>query len=396
MDLLEFQKTWGDYESLRVIQSRDVQKDIQKGYVVALYGKKNAPYRMARVGRIYESPFGEIVFASRFLKAHPELKNVVVVREKTDPREFVYSFHDKSEYSKKQSSSATISVLRKGGAASHSKDVNAPNSRRQCLRGSSMVLGEKLPTFGTLEPGPRYAAQRQAFVAGEGKPHLSGVLNAHVNQQYDIPVNKIAAVSERQEEAENLYRTTDPRDYNQNAKDIYAIENMDTLPASPGYRDDSALDHAEPWRRNNVYQDSYASNKEDNPRGGNFNRDTQLATQADPFYANDNCSKGVYAENDSRGQKLDPYDTDKASTRNYERMKQQYDKAQGKDLYRLGMENIALPDDCPPPFDFGSRDFLNLSSSEQVEVLKQAVIMREAALCRYINKLQCLKDIFDK
>ena len=142
MDLLEFQKTWGDYESLRVIQSRDVQKDIQKGYVVALYGKKNAPYRMARVGRIYESPFGEIVFASRFLKAHPELKNLVVVREKTDPREFVYSFHDKSEYSKKQSSSATISVLRKGGAASHSKDVNAPNSRRQCLRGSSMVFRE--------------------------------------------------------------------------------------------------------------------------------------------------------------------------------------------------------------------------------------------------------------
>ena len=259
-----------------------------------------------------------------------------------------------------------------------------------------MVLGEKLPTFGTLEPGPRYAAQRQEFVAGEGQPHLSGVLNAHVNQQYDIPVNKIAAVSEQQEEAENLYRTTDPRDYNQNAKDIYAIENTDTLPASHGYRDDSAFDRADPWRRNNVYQDTYASNKEDTTRGGNFNRDTQLATQDDPVYAKDNSSKGVYAERDSRGQRLDPYDTDKASTRNYERMTQQYDKAQGKDLYRLGMENIALPDDCPPPFDFDSRDFLKLSSSEQVEVLKQAVIMREAALCRYINKLQCLKDIFDK
>ena len=77
-------------------------------------------------------------------------------------------------------------------------------------------------------------------------------------------------------------------------------------------------------------------------------------------------------------------------------MMHQNDKAQGKDAFRLGMENIALPDDCPPPFDFESRDFLKLSSSEQVEVLKQAVIMREAALCRYINKLQRLKDIFDK
>lgn len=361
MDLVEFQKMWGDFLSLRVLQSRDIQKDLKNGFVVALYGKKDHPYRATRIGRIYDSPFGVIEFSSRFLNNFPELKNVVVVREKTDPREFVYSIYDKDEYKKQQGASNNISVLRKGGAASYSKDPEGTPNRRHYQRGSSMVLAEKLPAFGTLEPGPRYKAQRQEFNKEDGEQRLSGVLNAQSTQIYDVPVNEIAAVTEKLEELELAGFYPDEQDNSGNAEDTYAADDVDTLQV------------------------------------GNSREDKVQTNQNTHCNSEKSHSGGGRADSDSGRQSHEQYNgmSDTRSHNDAHMEAHQLHRANSNDVYTKGFDSLSTPSDCPSPFDFNNVEFNNLSAQDQVKILKDAVIVREAALCRFVYKLQCLKEIFD-
>lgn len=190
MEFSEFKKMWGDFHSLRVIMSRDATKDALNGYTVALYGRDGEPYRMSRVGRIHGSPFGIIEFAPRFLRAHPSLRNVFVVRERSDTREFVYSIHDKATASAAALADGAMNVLRQGEPANTYNEEGKVTPHRPTAFGSSMVLGEVLPSGPTLEPGPRYDAQADKSTTSVGEAqYLSGVMDTNQDEDEAIPHN---------------------------------------------------------------------------------------------------------------------------------------------------------------------------------------------------------------
>lgn len=188
MEFSEFKKMWGDYHSLRVIMSRDATKDALNGYTVALYGRDGEPYKMSRIGRIHGSPFGIIEFAPRFLRANPSLRNVYVVRERSDTREFVYSIHEKT-LANSGLSDNPMSVLRRGDQANAYNEEGNITSRRPSVEGSSMHMGERLPGGNTtLEPGPRYNAQANPF-AQRDTQYLSGVMDTNLDEDDSYPLN---------------------------------------------------------------------------------------------------------------------------------------------------------------------------------------------------------------